>query len=75
MRAESELATEDPSERQKALVRVSRIAFTGYQRLADTNCNTDGKMIAFLGANEAGNPASPKPTRCARSHPAGRLGA
>ncbi|MEU0315118.1 AAA family ATPase [Nocardioides sp. NPDC006273] len=35
-------------------VRVSKIAFKGYQRLADTACNTSGKMIAFLGPNEAG---------------------
>lgn len=35
-------------------MRVSKISFRGYQRLADTSCNTDGKMIAFLGPNEAG---------------------
>lgn len=35
-------------------MRVSKITFRGYQRLVDTSCNTDGKMIAFLGPNEAG---------------------
>lgn len=35
-------------------VRVTKIAFRGYQRLIDTSCNTNGKMIAFVGPNEAG---------------------
>lgn len=35
-------------------MRVINIQFRGYKRLADTNCNTDGRMIAFLGPNEAG---------------------
>ncbi|WP_406027314.1 AAA family ATPase [Nocardioides sp. NBC_00850] len=35
-------------------MRVSKIDFKGYQRLAETACNTSGKMIAFLGPNEAG---------------------
>jgi hypothetical protein len=35
-------------------MKVTKIAFKGYQRLVDTACNTDGKLIAFLGPNEAG---------------------
>ena len=35
-------------------MRVTRIAFRGYQRLVETSCSTAGKMIAFLGPNEAG---------------------
>ncbi|GAB3409950.1 hypothetical protein GCM10027515_29620 [Schumannella luteola] len=35
-------------------MRVIRIQFRGYQRLVNTACNTDGKLIAFLGPNEAG---------------------
>lgn len=35
-------------------LRAIHIQFNGYRRLADTGCNTDGKMIAFLGPNEAG---------------------
>lgn len=35
-------------------MRVIRIEFHGYQRLVNTGCNTDGKMIAFVGPNEAG---------------------
>jgi hypothetical protein len=35
-------------------LRAKHIQFNGYRRLADTGCNTDGKMIAFLGPNEAG---------------------
>ncbi|ROR83232.1 AAA domain-containing protein, putative AbiEii toxin, Type IV TA system [Plantibacter flavus] len=35
-------------------MRCIRIEFHGFKRLADTSCNTDGKLIAFLGPNEAG---------------------
>lgn len=35
-------------------MRVVHIHFRGFQRLVDTGCNTDGKMIAFVGPNEAG---------------------
>lgn len=35
-------------------MRCINIGFKGYKRLADTSCNTDGKMIAFVGPNEAG---------------------
>ncbi|SHP72880.1 AAA family ATPase [Mycobacteroides abscessus] len=31
-----------------------KIEIRGYKRLADAKCNVDGKMIAFLGPNEAG---------------------
>lgn len=35
-------------------MRAISIQFYGYKRLADTQCNTDSKMVAFLGPNEAG---------------------
>lgn len=35
-------------------MRCIKIEFHGFKRLADTSCNTDGKLIAFLGPNEAG---------------------
>lgn len=35
-------------------MRAINIAFNGCKRLANTSCNTDGRMIAFLGPNEAG---------------------
>lgn len=35
-------------------MRCTRISFEGYKRLADTGCNVDGKIIAFVGLNEAG---------------------
>lgn len=35
-------------------MRCIRIEYHGFKRLADTSCNTDGKLIAFLGPNEAG---------------------
>lgn len=38
----------------EVLMLVSKVGFHGYQRLVDTSCSTAGKMIAFLGPNEAG---------------------
>lgn len=35
-------------------MRCTRINFEGYKRLADTGCNVDGNIIAFVGLNEAG---------------------
>lgn len=35
-------------------MRCIRIDFEGYKRLADTGCNVDGDIIAFVGLNEAG---------------------
>lgn len=35
-------------------MRLSRIEFQGYKRLAGTACNVDGRLIAFVGPNEAG---------------------
>lgn len=35
-------------------MRCIHIRFNGYKRLDNAHCNTDGKMIAFLGPNEAG---------------------
>lgn len=35
-------------------MRCIRVEFNGFKRLAQTACNTDGKLIAFLGPNEAG---------------------
>jgi predicted ATP-dependent endonuclease of OLD family len=35
-------------------MRCTRIHFDGYKRLADTGCNVDGPIIAFVGLNEAG---------------------
>ena len=35
-------------------MRLSRIQFNGYKRLAKTGCNVDGRLIAFVGPNEAG---------------------
>lgn len=35
-------------------MRLTRIEFEGFKRLADTGCNVDGKLIAFLGPNESG---------------------
>jgi hypothetical protein len=35
-------------------VRLTKIEFHGYKRLADTACNVDGRLVAFLGPNEAG---------------------
>lgn len=35
-------------------MRCTRINFEGYKRLADTACNVDGNIIAFVGLNEAG---------------------
>lgn len=35
-------------------MRLTRIEFNGYKRLAQTSCNVDGKLIAFVGPNEAG---------------------
>ena len=35
-------------------MRVSRIEFEGYRRLADTATNIDGQLTAFVGFNEAG---------------------
>lgn len=35
-------------------MRVTKIHFRGCQRLVETSCSTAGKMIAFLGPNEAG---------------------
>lgn len=35
-------------------MRAYKIEFHGYKRLWDTKCNVDGRMIAFLGPNEAG---------------------
>ncbi|MEH0109657.1 AAA family ATPase [Tersicoccus sp. MR15.9] len=38
----------------RASVRVTRIEFRGYRRLADTASNIDGQLTAFVGFNEAG---------------------
>ncbi|MCR3748262.1 AAA family ATPase [Lentzea californiensis] len=35
-------------------MRLTEVEFKGYKRLADTSCNVDGKLIAFLGPNESG---------------------
>ncbi|WP_323792203.1 hypothetical protein [Nocardioides sp.] len=35
-------------------MRCTRIDFEGYKRLANTGCNVDGDIIAFVGLNEAG---------------------
>lgn len=35
-------------------MRLTKIEFNGYKRLANTACNVDGKLIAFLGPNESG---------------------
>jgi hypothetical protein len=35
-------------------LRAYKLQFTAYKRLADTTCNVDARMIAFLGPNEAG---------------------
>jgi hypothetical protein len=35
-------------------MRLVSIEFNGYKRLANTTCNVDGRLIAFLGPNEAG---------------------
>lgn len=35
-------------------MRCTRIDFEGYKRLAQTGCNVDGKIIAFVGLNEVG---------------------
>ncbi|MEV4463798.1 AAA family ATPase [Micromonospora echinofusca] len=35
-------------------MRLTKIAFRGYRRLVDTECNVDSKIVAFVGANEAG---------------------
>lgn len=35
-------------------MRLTNIKFSGFKRLADTACNVDGRLIAFLGPNEAG---------------------
>lgn len=35
-------------------MRLTKIEFNGYKRLRSTKCNVDGKLIAFLGPNEAG---------------------
>lgn len=31
-----------------------KIRFEGYKRLAKTSCNTDGRILAFVGSNESG---------------------
>lgn len=35
-------------------MRLTRIEFRGFKRLVNASCNVDGKLIAFLGPNEAG---------------------
>ena len=35
-------------------MRCTRINFEGYKRLANTGCNVDGRIIAFVGLNEVG---------------------
>ncbi|MEU5783851.1 AAA family ATPase [Micromonospora lupini] len=35
-------------------MRLTKIEFNGYKRLRHTKCNVDGKLIAFVGPNEAG---------------------
>lgn len=35
-------------------IRCTRIRFKGYKRLANTSCNVSGKIVAFVGQNEAG---------------------
>lgn len=66
-------------------MRCIRIDFEGYKRLADTGCNVDGDILAFVGLNEAGKSSlleglvwltaeanNPLPVgRMNRSHPVG----
>ncbi|NGY57732.1 ATP-binding protein [Lentzea sp. NEAU-D13] len=35
-------------------MRLIKVEFKGYKRLADTAVNVDGRLIAFVGPNEAG---------------------
>lgn len=35
-------------------VRLTKVIFSGFKRLADTECNVDGRLIAIVGPNEAG---------------------
>jgi len=35
-------------------MRLTKITFNGFKRLANVTCNVDGRLIAFLGPNEAG---------------------
>ena len=35
-------------------MRLMRIEFRGFKRLVSASCNVDGKLVAFLGPNEAG---------------------
>lgn len=71
------LVSADLRTRQNGIrMRVTKVAFRGYQRLIDTSCSTAGKMISFLGPNEAGkttvlraldwfsNGDGPLPSRC-----------
>ena len=44
----------DTNEGQERLMRVSRVEFGGYRRLARTGTGIDGSLTAFVGFNEAG---------------------
>lgn len=35
-------------------VRLSRVKFQGYKRLHDASCSVEGRIVAFVGPNEAG---------------------
>jgi len=35
-------------------MRLTKVTFNGYKRLADTSCNLDGRLVAVAGPNEAG---------------------
>src|SRR5438128_4161860 len=35
-------------------LRLTKISMRGYARFADASCNVDGRVIAFVGPNEAG---------------------
>ncbi len=35
-------------------VRLTKVTFNGFKRLSNATCNVDGRLIAFLGPNEAG---------------------
>lgn len=35
-------------------MKLKRVKFRGYKRLADTGCNVDARVVAFVGPNESG---------------------